>query len=382
MRTIKLGISVSLSGRYRVQGKESFEGLTLWVKEVNGSGGIFVKEYGKDLPVELIYYDDESSADRCRGIVKKLIVEDKIDILIGPYSSGLTLSVAPVAEKYKKILWNHGGSSDEIFSKGFECMVSTISPASSYFTGIIEMLRKIDRGATKLAIFRAEDSGFSTSVAEGAKRCGEENGFQVIEFKYPSGTKDFSCLLNKAKEYSPDVILGAGRSDDDLFLAKGIIEQEIKAKAVGLVLSGIKEFRESLGKDVEGFLGTSQWECGAQIKPDFGPGPREFFNKFKNTHGKEPDYTAAQGYNIGLVIQKCIEESGTLNELALREAAVRADFMTFYGHFKVDSTTGKQTGHKMMAVQWQNGNKVILYPEEIAEAEPIYPRPYHHGFVT
>jgi branched-chain amino acid transport system substrate-binding protein len=376
MRKIKIGISISLSGRYSVQGKESFEGLTLWVNEVNGSGGVFVKEEGKGLPVELIYYDDGSSADRCEEAVKRLIVDDKVDILIGPYSSGLTLSVAPIAESYRKTIWNHGGASDEVFGKGFECMISTISPASGYFVGIIEMLRKIDKGATKLALFMAEDSGFSKSVAEGARRCGEENGFQVTEFRYPSGTKDFSRLLNKAKEYRPDVILGVGRSEDDLFLAKGIIEQRIKAKAIGLVLSGIKEFWKNLGKEAEGFLGASQWECGARIQPDFGPDPRSFFDRFKDTYGKEPDYTAAQGYNIGLVIQRCIEESGTLNEIALREAAAKADFKTFYGHFKVDPKTGKQTGHRMMTVQWQNGNKVILYPEDIAQAKPIYPGPY------
>src|SRR3972149_2143213 len=170
MKEIKFGVSISLSGRYSVQGRESFDGLTLWVKDVNQSDGILIKKNGKKLPVKLIYYDDGSSVETCKTLVERLIVKDKVDVLIGPYSSGLTLSAAPIAEKHKKILWNHGGSSDEIFEKGFRYIVSTISPASKYLTGIIDMVRNLDKEAKKIAIFQAKDSGFSVSVAKGAGR--------------------------------------------------------------------------------------------------------------------------------------------------------------------------------------------------------------------
>ncbi|MBI2486294.1 MAG: amino acid ABC transporter substrate-binding protein [Deltaproteobacteria bacterium] len=374
MQKIKFGIPISLSGRYSNQGKESLEGLALWIKDVNGSGGIFVKEFGKKFTVELLYYDDESSTYKCKEIVERLIVKDKVDVLIGPYSSGLTLAAAPIAEEFKKILWNHGGSSDEIFESGSKYIVSTITSASKYFVGIIEMVKKIDNEARKITIFRAEDSGFSTNVAEGAKRYGEENGFRITELKYVSGTKDFSSLLKQVQENIPDLILGVGRAEDDLLLAKQIVENKVNAKAIGLVVAGIKEFHQTLGKDVEGFLGPSQWEGGIKIEPDLGPTPQDFFIRFKYKYGKEPDYTAAQSYNIGPVIQKCIEDAGTLDDYALREAASRADFKTFYGHFKIDQSTGTQIGHKMVIVQWRNGNKVIVYPEEIAESRPVYPK--------
>lgn len=279
-----------------------------------------------------------------------------------------------IAEKHKKILWNHGGSSDEIFTKGFTHMVGTITPASRYSIGIIEMVRKVDKEARNLSILQAKDSGFSGNVAEGAKRYGEGNGFQVIEIKYLSGTKDFSSLLNQVKESNPDVILGVGRAEDDLLLTKQIIGQKIRAKAIGLVVASIKYFKETFEKDAEGFLSTSQWEPGIKIKPDFGPTPQEFFIRFKDEYSKEPDYTAAQAYNIGLVIQKCIEESGTLDDIQLRETACRIDFKTFYGHFKIAPGTGKQIGHSMVTVQWQNGKKLIVYPEELAETQPIYPK--------
>src|SRR3990172_9368555 len=141
MKEIKFGVAISLSGRYSVQGMESFEGLNLWVKDANRSGGILVKKNGKRLPAKLIYYDDESSVENCKNLVERLIVKDKVDVLIGPYSSGHTLSAAPIADKYKKILWNHGGSSDEIFKKGFSYIVSIITPASRYLTGLIDTVK-------------------------------------------------------------------------------------------------------------------------------------------------------------------------------------------------------------------------------------------------
>src|SRR3972149_7128044 len=331
MKEIKFGVSISLSGRYSVQGRESFEGLNLWVENANQSDGILIKKKGKKLPVKLIYCDDGSSSETCKILVERLIVKDKVDVLIGPYSSGLTLSAAPIADKYKKILWNHGGSSDEIFEKGFTHIVSAITPASKYLDGIIEMVRKIDQGAKKIAIFQAEDSGFSANVSKGAERYGKEKGFQVSNFKYQSGTKDFSSLLKQLKEDNPDIILGAGRADDDLILARQTLEHKVSAKAIGRVVAGIKQFKEQLGKDAECFLGPSQWERGINIKPDFGLTPKEFFKRFKNAYGKEPDYTAAQGYNIGLIIQWCIEEVGTFDDLSLRETAGRTQFRTFYG---------------------------------------------------
>lgn len=374
MQRIKLGTSISLSGRYSIQGKESLEGLCLWVKDINQLGGISIKD--KRFPVELIHYDDESSVDKCQRIVERLIVKDKVDILIGPYSSGHTLSAAPIAEKYKKILWNHGGASDEIFERGFTYIISTITPASRYLIGIIEMVMKLDEEAKKLAIFQAEDSGFSTNVAQGAKHYGKEKGFELIEFRYLSGTKDFSLFLKRVRENNPDIVLGVGRAEDDLILANQIMENRINAKAIGLVVAGINYFREILGKGAEGFLGPSQWERGIRIKPDFGLGPQEFFERFKDVYNKEPNFLAAQGYNIGLIIQRCIQESGTIDDLGIRETANRIEFKTFYGDFKIDPTTGNQIGHKVVVVQWQGENKYIVYPEEMAERAPIYPKPF------
>ena len=369
MNEIKLGLSISLTGNYSIQGKESFEGIKLWVRDINRRGGIFIKDRSINLPVEFIYSDDKSSIDKCRAITEKLILEDKVDLLLGPYSSSLALAASQVAEENNKTLWNHGGSTDEIEERNFKNVINAITPASRYTAGIIDAIKNADPNAKRIAVFSAENSGFSTN---GARLYGEARGFKVKEFKFPTGTQDFSGLLSSLKDYEPDLILGMGRAEDDLALAKEMIGLGVYSKAAGFIVASIKLFKDELGEASEGFLSSSQWEKGIQVSPDIGPTPEEFFSSFVSVYGKEPDYVAAQGYNIGLIIEKCIEVSGTLDDLAFREVARGAQFRTFYGNFKTDSN-GNQIGHEMVVVQWQEGKKVIVYPESIAQAKILYP---------
>lgn len=372
MQKIKVGLSISLTGIYSVQGRESFEGISLWVSDINRDGGIFVMEYGRKIPVELVYLDDESSVEICRSNTKRLIAERKPDILLGPYSSSLSIASAETAEEHDVTLWNHGGSTDEIEEKGFTCLVNAITPASIYAEGIIKLIRSQDPRARRIAAFSAKDSGFSRNVARGALVSGRENGFSVKEFNFLSGREDFSGLLAEAMDFSPDLILGMGRAHDDLALAGQIMERKLRVNAASFVAASITLFKDTFGRNAEGFLSSSQWESGIRITPDTGPSPEEFVKRFKSAYGKEPDYPAAQGYNIGLIVSKCVEDAGTLDDKTLREKARRAGFKTFYGLFETDSN-GYQTGHEMVVVQWQSGRKVIVSPERYSEARLIYP---------
>lgn len=377
MRKIKIGLPVSLTGAYSVQGRESFRGVDLWVSDVNRHGGIFLKECGKSTPVELIHYDDLSSAERCGDLTERLISSDKVDLLLGPYSSSLTLASAEVAQRHGKTLWNHGGSTDEIEERGFDCVVSAITPASNYSEGIIKSIRKADTNASRIALFSAHNSGFSRNIARGARRFGQDNGFFVEEFSFMSGERDFSPLLTKVKHFNPDLIMGMGRAHDDLLLARQMIEKRVKAKSIALVVASINLFKNTFNEYAEGFLSSSQWESGAAHKPDTGPTQKEFVKSFVTAYGEEPDYVAAQGYNIGVIFQESIRAAGTLEDKVLREKALSLDLNTFYGNFKTDSR-GNQIGHEMFVVQWQRGKKVIVHPKSSSQAELVYPAPFRY----
>ena len=362
MDKIRIGFPISITGKYSLQGQESLNGIKLWQSKVNSDSGIFVDKFNKKLPVELIYFDDESSEEKCAEVTIKLINKENVDLLLGPYSSGLALAVAPIAKRLNRIVWNYGGATDEITERGYTNFINAITPCSFYCQGIIKLFAKrLNKENKKIAIIFATNSGFSTTVMQGAKEFGLKNNFAVNKFGYKSGKTDFSDIVDEVLKLKPNLILGVGRMQDDINLAKQLIKsKDIPTGNVALVAASIDYFKEVFGGDADGFLSTSQWEKDIEIEPDFGPTPLEFHNNYLNSYNKEPNYLAAQAYNIGLIVESCIKKSGNLDENSLYKIARNLDIKTFYGRFKIEKNTGIQIGHKMKVTQWVNGHKVLL----------------------
>ena len=373
-RLLKVGMVASLTGQFRSQGSQALEGATAWAGDANAGGGVFVRSAGKSLLVRLQHYDDESKAQVARALTEKLILEDRVDLLLGPYSSVLTLAVAPVAERFRRVLWNHGGASDEIYARGFRWTVGILTPASRYLLGVIDLVRERDPLARKVAVLRSNRGSFPLAVASGVESYALEKGFRVVlNRQYPPGTADFSPLLRELEQSRPDIIIGVGRIQDDLTLARQMVDWPIKAKTIALVAAGIGQFKEVLGHHAAGFVGPSQWEPEAAYVPDYGPSPQELVGRLGKFGREGGDYALAQAYASGLVARKCVEEAGTLDNGTLREVAGRLDFTTFYGRFRLDPATGNQIGRSVLIVQWQDGEKVILWPKEMRQGDMIYP---------
>ena len=371
---LKVGMVVSLTGQFHSQGSQALQGAAAWVQDVNTSGGVFVGSHGRTLPVWLKHYDDGSKAQSTRAFTEKLIVDDGVDLLLGPYSSNLTLAAAPVAEEYQRVLWNHGGASDQIYSRGFRWIVGILTPASRYLVGVVDLVKERDPGTHKVAIVRSSTGSFPLAVSSGVEDYAAQEGFQIVfKGQYSSPSSDFALLLNELRESEPDIILGVGRIQDDLLLARQMVVGRIRAKAIALVAAGVGEFGEALGDDARGFIGPSQWEPGGAYSPEYGPSGRDLARRFEVLRPGGGDYAMAQAYAAGLVAQRCVEQAGTLDNHALREMAKQLDFTTFYGRFKLDPVTGCQVGRSVVIVQWQGDEKVIVWPKGLRQADPIYP---------
>ena len=115
---IRFGASVSVSGRYALQGRQVLAGLRAWVEAVNAGKGLRVHRAGPPAPVRLVYYDDASSPAKAAANAERLLDADAVEILIGPYGSDLTRAVLPVARWRGRLVWNHGGASDDIHLEG------------------------------------------------------------------------------------------------------------------------------------------------------------------------------------------------------------------------------------------------------------------------
>ena len=372
---ITFGIAVSLSGRYALLGRQALEGLECYVRDVNAAGGLMLKSAGKQLPVSLVVADDESNETKIRALVEQLIQQDHVDVLIGPYGSGLTLAAAEVADSLGWALWNHSGSSDEIFECNLSSVVGLLSPASLYLCAILDMLKSTDSSAKRVALFSAK-TGFATDMASGALNWIEREGYTLtVHESYRSGIEDFRPLLGRVKDDPPDIFLSVGRVEDDILLGRQLRELKPRMKAAGLVVAAISRFKAALHEQADGFFAPSQWEPQVRYTVDCGPSEEAFVTHYLKSATVPIDYPAAQGYAAGVVAQRCIEEVGALDQKALREAAGRLRCTTFYGPYAIDAKTGRQTAHPMLVTQWQRGRKEIVWPPEVAEAQLLYPGP-------
>ncbi|SNR64978.1 amino acid ABC transporter substrate-binding protein [Desulfurobacterium atlanticum] len=384
---IVIGYTASQTGKFATESREQVNGLKLWAEDVNSEGGIYVKDAGKRFKVVLKGYDDESSKDRVQQLYTKLINEDKANFLISPYSSGLTASAAVVTEQYGKILIATGAASDKIFAKGYEYVYQIYTPASRYLTDAVDILKEKDPKVKKIAIVY-ENSNFAKSVASATKDYAEKNGFKVVIFEsYEPGTTDFTSIINKIKLSGAKAVIGGGHFTDGETLAKQINDAKLQIDLLSiLVAPALPEFKE-IGDAALYVTGPSQWEAKVKFSKEtvpagatfYGIYAKEFVEKYKSKYGNVPGYHAAGGYAAGLVLQKAIEDAGTINSDKVKSALDKMDVYTMFGHIKFDTGEyhGRQIGHKMVIIQWlkENGKltKEIVYPEQAATAKIVIP---------
>ncbi|MDA0735322.1 MAG: amino acid ABC transporter substrate-binding protein [Chloroflexi bacterium] len=373
-RILKVGITASQSGQFQMQGRQALAGLQAWADDVNQAGGLYVGRTDSPRPVSIIHHDDSSRADRVRLLTQRLILEEQVDLTMGPYSSMLAQAAASVTEQYGKVLWNQGGASDSIYQQGYRRVVGILTPASEYLYGLPQMLRESHPEANSLAIVRAATGSFPKMASTGVERQAASLGFKrVLLQEYDPATNDFSTIIDRIQDARPNLLVAVGRIENDLLLARQLVQRRPALGAAVVVAAPIQQFHDALGADVEGFIGPSQWEPGSEYRGDYGPTTSQVLESLQRQSHLPIDYPMVQAYAAGLVAQRCVEEAGSLDEQELRTAADVLDFSTFYGRFKIDPATGRQIGRSVVLVQWQQGRKVIVWPPEQSQGRLVYP---------
>jgi branched-chain amino acid transport system substrate-binding protein len=381
-----IGHPACLSGKYAKAGEQAIGGIKAcinWVNDVYGG----VNVAGKKVPIEYKYYDCESKKEGVTSLLERLITVDRVNVVFSAYSSGLTLSGAPVAERYNMVYMDHGGASDRIFQQGFKYIVQTIGPGSKYHVGTLDMVRHFDPKVKKVAL-AYEDSEFARMTMGGAEKHAKKLGFEIV-FKrtYPKGVTDLTPLLSDMKARKPEIVVGGGHYEDGQLFARQMADLDINVKGLSLVASAtLPAYYKALGGHIaEGVMGPSHWEYGVTFSPEgakkvgldwIGPSQDEFVSLFKKALGKDitPDYHAAEAGAQVLAYVKAVETANSIDQDTVRAALGKLKFMSFYGGWDVDDT-GMQIGHSMVDMQWQNGKRVIVWPLEAATGKPIYPKP-------
>ena len=371
---IEFGAALSLTGKLAKEGNLVKDGYELWKEVVNKKGGINVG--GKKYLVDIKYYDDESDPNRGAKLVEKLITEDKIKLILGPYGSESVFATSAITEKYGAIMVQGGAAADKLYTRGFKNLFGIYTVATEYMSDILEMLMNKNPKPSTVAIVYSNDL-FSTQVAQGAKAKAQSLGYNVVLFQdYPKGTQDLSTVIAQIKSKNPDIIIGCGHFQDTIVIVKQCKDYKVNPKALAFSVGPtLPDFVDSLKGDSEYIFGAAQWTKSLKYKdPVFGSNA-EFVKLFKAKYKEDPNYHSAGGAAAAVIFQRAIEKAGTFTDIAkIREALSKYDEETLFGRIRFDST-GKVIGKSMAVIQILNGDQVTVYPEAVAEGKIVYPKP-------
>ena len=359
-KDIVVGASVALTGKYARTGQEQLQGFQMWVDDVNARGGLLGRK------VVLKYYDDESKPDTGAKLYEKLITDDKVDLLIGPYSSAVTMAASTVAEKHNFPMVSSGASATEIWSRGYKNVFGLYTLAETYMDQILAFGKS--KGLHNVALIWA-NTEFPRAVANGVKAEAKKIGLNVVfEEEYGKATTDFSSMIIKIKARKPDMVIGGSYLPDSVAFMRQAKENRLYAKIFAFAVGpALPDFGKNLGPDAEGVMGNTQWEPTLKL-----PGVKKFDEEYKAKYGHEPGYHAGGGYGAGEVLEAAVKKAGSTDRDKVRAALFSLDIVTTFGRFKVDST-GRQVGKPGYTIQWINGERELVLPADAATAKPVYP---------
>jgi branched-chain amino acid transport system substrate-binding protein len=339
-------------------GRLAAAGLWQAVGDSRSLGGVRVG--AEQLAPDLALVDDESTRDGVRRAMDELA---DAHVLLGPYGSDLVEEAASVAAERGRVVWNHGGSADQV--QRLPGVISVLSPASAYAEPVLQALAEVVPGGRLL--IAAGSGRFARSVADGARETAERLSMNVV------GTVPHSEVPDDPARQT-DVLLAAGTFANDLELIHRLTGRPAVIAAVG---AGIGRFGAELGPRAEGVVGPSQWEEGVRFRADVGPGEADVIRSLRaavtariraEAAGGHIDYPTAQAYAAGLVALRCVEEAGTIQDAAVGRVARNFRCTTFFGRFGL-AQDGRQQDHQMLAIQWQDGAKRVVGPPPLADAE-------------
>lgn len=371
--TIQLGATVSLTGKYSIEGQRVLRGYQMAIEKINSEGGITIGDTRYNF--SLTYYDDQSDKTLAAQLYDQLITQDKVNILLGPYSSSIVLSVAPTAEQNKIPFIQAGGASDSIYEQGYNYVFGLYRVASTYTEPLWEYLQTsghID-DVSNVAVF-LEDSSFPNAVWAGAEAKINSLGLNLVSlYKYTSGelTSITSSMSDLKTKGGADIILAIGHYADSKQVVQDAKAQGLSPKIIfGTVGVAEPSFVSELGDTAEHVSGFAQWVTN--IPEAEAPGITEFVSSYNTKYGEDPAYHAAGGFAAIYVVKAAIEQAGTFTDGdKVRQALTELDIKTIWGEVKF-SSSGVIEGPGYM-VQIQNGKIETCYPSAYETKPFVFP---------
>lgn len=359
---IRIGTAQSLSGSLTEFGTNQLRGLQMWVGDVNSRGELLGR------PVELVHYDDASDPATSAALYRKLIEQDKVDLLIGPYSSDITMAASQVAEEHDFPMLTLGASADAIWNQGFRNIVGLDTPSTRYMDIAIESA--VAQGAQTMALVYGE-TDFTKDVVPGVHSKAKELGLQIVLDESASDLDAIPAMARRLAKADADVIMVIAYIEGAVDLVKALKQSGATPKMLVFgVAASLAEFGQMLPEDAEGVTGVTQWLRGIRL-----PGAQDFAYRYRQLYGYNPGAYAALGYSGGQVIEAAVRLAGTTDHAGVRDQLHSMTFNSLLGIYKVDAD-GRQVGKSNYLLQWQGKDRRLVKPDVLAESTLVYPIPF------
>lgn len=373
---IVIGQAVSLSGNNAViHASGGAPPQELWIEDVNAKGGLYIKEYGKRIPVELKIYDDKSDQGTLTRLIEKLIIEDKVDLMLPPCGTSYLFAAAPIFDKYKYILLGAEGGAVtlEPLSADLPYFFATLNYSTHYQIPLL--VDQFEKWGIKSVAITFNDDLHGIEYKDAAIPALEAKGIEIAVLKsHEIGAKDMSMILKEAQTANVDAFLSFSYPNESIMVTAQAMEIGFNPKVFEANVGPYALwFRDIFGgENISGLIGGGAWS------PKQSPAAKDLFDRIVAKYGTDGVDQWGNLYYWGALqfFEQAIEKAGTLDQKAIRDIMATEKFNTALGPTWYDEKKRlARECHPGEWGQWQNGVWEVILPADKATATPIYPKP-------
>ncbi len=379
---IKIGTLYASTGPFAVASQGQYEGLKFWADAVNKDGGVYVKAYGRKIPVKIVAYDDQSSTSTATTLYNQLITQDKVDVLVADFGSVLTSVAVPLAAEHHMLLIDPTGSGANFFTKKTDYLADVSIPASTVWP--IPLAQYLLHEKIKRVAIVYDSNDFDASQAETMKQQLAKGGVTPVYYHaVPTTESNYTVLLHTIKAANPNAVLEFGYPPNDIAFLRALSQSGLHFDMTFTIFPGqlLALMEKNVG--VDGLAYTYTYPTPPLVRYDkvsYGMNTAQFENAFEGAQHKAPNFLDAAGYNTGLIVQHMLDMSPKFTQLDFHQALMdmSGKTTTLLGPFKINAN-GAQLGQPLPVAQMVPDGKglkfTVLYPPEHATGKAVYPAP-------
>ena len=368
---IKIGISLPLTGMFSQPGGAAQKGYKVWQKIVNDNGGLLGRQ------VDLVIKDDASDQNSIVSDYNRLITQDKVDLVLGTFSSLLNLPASAVAEKYHMVYVEPAGGAPKMFDRGFQYLFfaqqATATHQGDQFVKWVLSLPADQR--PKTAAYPTQDDPFTKPVIEGIRAQLEAAGIKTVyQTTYPPDTSNFDTIASAIKNSGADLVAEGAVFQDGVSIIRSFQKLGYSPKVLfeTSAPSESEQFASGIGAaNTEGIFYAVSWHQDLTT-----PMNKQFVDTYQQMYGADqiPAEDAADAFASAQVLQTAVTAVGSLDQAKIKDYLHANTVPTILGPLSWDETGAPQSN--FLLAQWQKGKAEIVLPRDVATSPTItFPKP-------